>query len=86
VFDLLLSGRIILCNAWGTVLLDQYAKPLEAIVSYRTKKTGITAANLKTALSVATVKKRVMALVEVSASILIREILLHNGWCIGSLT
>ncbi|CAA7402551.1 unnamed protein product [Spirodela intermedia] len=42
-------GRIALVNAWGNVVYDEYVRPLERVVDFRTRISGIRAVHLRKA-------------------------------------
>ncbi|KAG0456467.1 hypothetical protein HPP92_024255 [Vanilla planifolia] len=52
-------GRVTLVNTWGNVVYDEYVRPLEYVVDFRTKISGIRPSNLKKAKNFMTVQKKV---------------------------
>ncbi|KAL5998794.1 hypothetical protein ACLOJK_009742 [Asimina triloba] len=55
-------GRVTLVNAWGNVLYDEYVRPLEHVVDFRTKISGIRPHHLRKAKDFQTAQKKVAEL------------------------
>ncbi|XP_020598179.1 RNA exonuclease 4-like, partial [Phalaenopsis equestris] len=51
-------------NTWGNVVYDEYVRPLEYIVDFRTKISGIRPRNLKKAKEFSAVQKKVSELIK----------------------
>ncbi|KAH0464090.1 hypothetical protein IEQ34_006876 [Dendrobium chrysotoxum] len=52
-------GRVTLVNTWGNVVYDEYVRPIDYVVDFRTKISGIRPRNLKKAKEFSTVQKSV---------------------------
>ncbi|XP_028548944.1 RNA exonuclease 4 isoform X2 [Dendrobium catenatum] len=52
-------GRVSLVNTWGNVVYDEYVRPIEYVVDFRTKISGIRPRNLMKAKEFSTVQKKV---------------------------
>ncbi|XP_058100634.1 uncharacterized protein LOC131245302 [Magnolia sinica] len=57
-------GRVTLVNAWGNVLYDEYVRPLEHVVDFRTEISGIRPHNLRKAKDFQAVQKKVAELIK----------------------
>uniref|UniRef100_A0A1D1ZHS4 RNA exonuclease 4 n=1 Tax=Anthurium amnicola TaxID=1678845 RepID=A0A1D1ZHS4_9ARAE len=57
-------GRITLVNAWGNAVYDEYVRPLEHVVDFRTRISGIRARNLRKAKNYRTAQKEVAELIK----------------------
>ncbi|MQL90496.1 hypothetical protein Taro_023095 [Colocasia esculenta] len=57
-------GRITLVNAWGNVVYDEYVRPLERVVDFRTRISGIRPINLRKAKDFRTAQKEVADLIK----------------------
>ncbi|KAI0515561.1 hypothetical protein KFK09_008226 [Dendrobium nobile] len=52
-------GRVSLVNTWGNVVYDEFVRPIEYVVDFRTKISGIRPRNLMKAKEFSTVQKKV---------------------------
>ncbi|XP_029121036.1 uncharacterized protein [Elaeis guineensis] len=57
-------GRITLVNSWGNAVYDEYVRPVERIVDFRTKISGIRPKNMKKAKEFWAVQKEVAELIK----------------------
>ncbi|PKA45708.1 Small RNA degrading nuclease 3 [Apostasia shenzhenica] len=57
-------GRVTLVNTWGNVVFDEYVRPLEYVVDFRTNISGIRPRDLKKAKDLLTVQKKVAELIK----------------------
>lgn len=57
-------GRVTLVNEWGNVVYDQFVRPLEPVVDFRTNISGIHPWNLKKAKDFMTVQRKVAELIK----------------------
>ncbi|XP_031474279.1 RNA exonuclease 4 [Nymphaea colorata] len=57
-------GRVSLVNSWGNVVYDEYARPLEYVVDFRSEISGIRPHNLRKAKDFHTVQKDVAQLIK----------------------
>ncbi|KAJ0045452.1 hypothetical protein Pint_04661 [Pistacia integerrima] len=57
-------GRVTLVNKWGNVLYDEFVRPVERVVDFRTKISGIRPRDLRKAKDFRIVQKKVAELVE----------------------
>ncbi|XP_008798200.1 RNA exonuclease 4 [Phoenix dactylifera] len=57
-------GRVTLVNSWGNVVYDEYVRPVEHIVDFRTKISGIRPKNMKKAKEFWAVQKEVAELIK----------------------
>ncbi|CAH9112408.1 unnamed protein product [Cuscuta epithymum] len=55
-------GRVTLVNRWGNVIYDEYVRPMEYVVDFRTKISGIRPHHLKKAKNFNAVQKKVAEL------------------------
>ncbi|KAK8933299.1 Small RNA degrading nuclease 2 [Platanthera zijinensis] len=58
------DGRVTPVNTWGNVVYDEYVRPLDYVVDFRTKISGIRPKNLKKAKEFMTVQKKVAELIK----------------------
>ncbi|WOK99266.1 RNA exonuclease 4 [Canna indica] len=57
-------GRATLVNSWGNVVYDEYVRPMERIVDFRTRISGIRPRNMKKAKEFWAVQKEVAELIK----------------------
>ncbi|KAK4373963.1 hypothetical protein RND71_004640 [Anisodus tanguticus] len=57
-------GRVTLVNKWGNVIYDEYVRPVERVVDFRTKISGIRPQHLKKAKDFRVVQKEVAELIK----------------------
>ncbi|CAL9201441.1 unnamed protein product [Musa hybrid cultivar] len=57
-------GRVTLVNSWGNVVYDEYVRPIERIVDFRTKISGIRPRNMRKAKEFWAVQKQVAELIK----------------------
>ncbi|ERN14017.1 hypothetical protein AMTR_s00021p00194710 [Amborella trichopoda] len=57
-------GRVTLVNAWGNVIYDEYVRPIERVVDFRSEISGIRPHNLRKAKDFWTVQKHVADLMK----------------------
>ncbi|KAJ8755091.1 hypothetical protein K2173_016771 [Erythroxylum novogranatense] len=57
-------GRVTLVNQWGNVIYDEFVRPIERIVDFRTQISGIRAQDLRKATDFSTAQKKVAELIE----------------------
>ncbi|KAL1537922.1 RNA exonuclease 4-like [Salvia divinorum] len=57
-------GRVTLVNKWGNVVYDEYVRPLEYVVDFRTEISGIRPRDLKKAKDFNIVQKKVAEMVD----------------------
>lgn len=57
-------GRVTLVNQWGNVIYDEYVRPVERVVDFRTKISGIRPQHLKKAKDFRVVQKEVAELIK----------------------
>ncbi|XP_044488296.1 RNA exonuclease 4 isoform X2 [Mangifera indica] len=57
-------GRVTLVNKWGNVLYDEFVRPVERVVDFRTKISGIRPRDLRKAKDFRVVQKKVAELIE----------------------
>ncbi|CAK9325230.1 unnamed protein product [Citrullus colocynthis] len=57
-------GRVTLVNKWGNVIYDEFVRPIECVVDFRTQISGIRPCDLKKAKDFPTVQKRVAELIK----------------------
>ncbi|KAK9688839.1 hypothetical protein RND81_09G014700 [Saponaria officinalis] len=57
-------GRVTLVNKWGNVIYDEFVRPVERVVDYRTQISGIRPRDLKKAKDFPTVQKKVAELMK----------------------
>ncbi|KAH7651872.1 Exoribonuclease II protein [Dioscorea alata] len=57
-------GRVTLVNTWGNVVYDEYVRPIERVVDFRTKISGIHPSNLKKAKKFWVVQKEVADMIK----------------------
>ncbi|CAA2959665.1 RNA exonuclease 4 [Olea europaea subsp. europaea] len=57
-------GRVTLVNKWGNVIYDEYVRPLEHVVDFRTKISGIRPRDLRKAKNFNVVQKKVAELIK----------------------
>ncbi|KAG6397840.1 hypothetical protein SASPL_139289 [Salvia splendens] len=57
-------GRVTLVNKWGNVVYDEYVRPLEYVVDFRTEISGIRPRDLKKAKDFNVVQKKVAEMVD----------------------
>nr|GMC50799.1 RNA exonuclease 4 [Ipomoea batatas] len=57
-------GRVTLVNKWGNVIYDEYVRPMERVVDFRTKISGIRPHHLKKAKNFNAVQKEVAELIK----------------------
>ncbi|XP_078432024.1 polynucleotidyl transferase, ribonuclease H-like superfamily protein [Wolffia australiana] len=57
-------ARVVLVNTWGNVVYDEYVRPLERVVDFRTKVSGIRPKHLRKAKDFRTVQNDVSALIK----------------------
>ncbi|KAF3772560.1 RNA exonuclease 4 [Nymphaea thermarum] len=57
-------GRVSLVNSWGNVVYDEYARPLEYVVDFRSEISGIRPHNLRKAKDFHTVQKDIAQLIK----------------------
>ncbi|KAM3320646.1 RNA exonuclease 4 isoform X2 [Capsicum chacoense] len=57
-------GRVTLVNQWGNVIYDEYVRPAERVVDFRTKISGIRPQHLKKAKDFHVVQEEVAALIK----------------------
>ncbi|RWR89636.1 RNA exonuclease 4 isoform X2 [Cinnamomum micranthum f. kanehirae] len=57
-------GRVTLVNAWGNVVYDEYVRPLEYIVDFRSAISGIRPHHLRKAKDFKTVQKKVAEMIK----------------------
>lgn len=56
-------GRVTLVNKWGNVIYDEFVRPMERVVDYRTKISGIRPRDLRKAKDFCTAQKKVAELI-----------------------
>ncbi|XP_020249765.1 RNA exonuclease 4 [Asparagus officinalis] len=59
-----LNPRVTVVNAWGNVVYDEYVRPLEPVVDFRTNISGIHPWNMKKAKNFMIVQKKVAELIK----------------------
>ncbi|XP_074319322.1 uncharacterized protein LOC141656357 [Silene latifolia] len=57
-------GRVTLVNKWGNVLYDEFVRPIERVVDFRTEVSGIRPRDLKKAKDFPTVQTKVAELIK----------------------
>ncbi|GAB4846518.1 hypothetical protein Ancab_025523 [Ancistrocladus abbreviatus] len=57
-------GRVTLVNKWGNVVFDEYVRPVERVVDFRTEISGIRPRDLRKAKDFPTVQKKVAELIK----------------------
>ncbi|KAJ4726383.1 RNA exonuclease 4-like [Melia azedarach] len=57
-------GRVTLVNKWGNVIYDEFVRPVEWVVDFRTKISGIRPRDLRKAKEFQVVQKKVAELIE----------------------
>ncbi|XP_022139347.1 RNA exonuclease 4 [Momordica charantia] len=57
-------GRVTLVNKWGNVIYDEFVRPIERVVDFRTQISGIRPCDLKKAKDFPTVQKKVADLIK----------------------
>ncbi|WKA12051.1 hypothetical protein VitviT2T_029480 [Vitis vinifera] len=57
-------GRVTLVNKWGNVIYDEYVRPVEWVVDFRTEISGIRPRDLKKAKDFQTVQRQVAELIK----------------------
>ncbi|KAL4366166.1 hypothetical protein AHAS_Ahas07G0178900 [Arachis hypogaea] len=57
-------GRVTMVNKWGNVLYDEFVRPVERVVDFRTKISGIRPRDLKKAIDFWTAQKKVAELMK----------------------
>ncbi|CAA2976989.1 RNA exonuclease 4 [Olea europaea subsp. europaea] len=57
-------GRVALVNKWGNVIYDEYVRPLDHVVDFRTKISGIRPRDLRKAKNFNVVQKKVAELIK----------------------
>ncbi|KAH9763886.1 RNA exonuclease 4 [Citrus sinensis] len=57
-------GRVSLVNMWGNLIYDEFVRPLERVVDFRTRISGIRPRDLRKAKDFPTVQKKVAELIE----------------------
>ncbi|KAL2476387.1 Polynucleotidyl transferase [Abeliophyllum distichum] len=57
-------GRVTLVNKWGNVIYDEYVRPVERVVDFRTKISGIRPRDLRKAKNFNVVQKKVAELIK----------------------
>ncbi|XP_048321160.1 uncharacterized protein LOC107432521 isoform X2 [Ziziphus jujuba] len=57
-------GRVTLVNKWGNVIYDEFVRPVERVVDFRTQISGIRPRDLKKAKDFRVVQKRVAELIK----------------------
>lgn len=56
-------GRVMLVNKWGNVIYDEFVRPMERVVDFRTKISGIRPRDLRKAKDFCTAQKKVAELI-----------------------
>ncbi|XP_020535623.2 RNA exonuclease 4 [Jatropha curcas] len=57
-------GRVTLVNQWGNVIYDEFVRPIERVVDFRTRISGIRPQHLRKAKDFPTVQKKVAELIK----------------------
>ncbi|KAJ0985980.1 hypothetical protein J5N97_004336 [Dioscorea zingiberensis] len=57
-------GRVTLVNSWGNVVYDEYVRPMERVIDFRTKISGIHPRNLRRAKKFWVVQKEVADMIK----------------------
>ncbi|KAJ9182949.1 hypothetical protein P3X46_006879 [Hevea brasiliensis] len=57
-------GRVTLVNQWGNVMHDEFVRPIERVVDFRTKISGIRPQHLRKAKDFPTVQKKVAEMIK----------------------
>ncbi|KAG8657935.1 hypothetical protein MANES_03G104200v8 [Manihot esculenta] len=57
-------GRVTLVNQWGNVIYDEFVRPIERVVDFRTKISGIRPQHLRKAKDFTTVQKKVAEIIK----------------------
>ncbi|KAL9443998.1 hypothetical protein AB3S75_017217 [Citrus x aurantiifolia] len=57
-------GRVSLVNKWGNLIYDEFVRPVERVVDFRTRISGIRPKDLRKAKDFPTVQKKVAELIE----------------------
>ncbi|KAK9268738.1 hypothetical protein L1049_000499 [Liquidambar formosana] len=57
-------GRVTLVNSWGNVIYDEYVRPIERVVDFRTQISGIRPRDLKKGKDFQAVQKKVAELIK----------------------
>ncbi|KAH9802410.1 RNA exonuclease 4 [Citrus sinensis] len=57
-------GRVSLVNKWGNLIYDEFVRPVERVVDFRTRISGIRPRDLRKAKDFPTVQKKVAELIE----------------------
>ncbi|XP_057458534.1 uncharacterized protein LOC130749228 isoform X2 [Lotus japonicus] len=57
-------GRVTLVNKWGNVIYDEFVKPIERVVDFRTKISGLRPRDLRKGKDFWTVQKKVAELIK----------------------